>query len=305
MMVKGTAFALLLCLGSALGQDNSLPVSVSPQPGTLSQAQIQQLLRTVADNDIENDKKLLNYTYIERGIEDKLDGKGAVKSSESKTYEILEIYNEPVRRLIAKDDKPISDKDAAKEEEKIQKIIDKRKNESEEDRQKRIKDEEKEVEQNRQFEKEVADAYDFKLLGVEPIEGRDAYVIAAEPRPGFQPHLKDARILPKFRFKAWIDKDELQWARLEAECIDTVSFGVFLARIHKGSRLELEQIRINNEVWLPKHVSVKFDARIALMKELAENLDFTYRDYKKFRTASRILPLAEDQNPHPAGSSEQ
>ena len=34
--------------------------------------------------------------------------------------------------LIAKDDKPLSEKDAAKEEERIQKLIDKRKNESEE-----------------------------------------------------------------------------------------------------------------------------------------------------------------------------
>jgi hypothetical protein len=283
-------FLAFLFVGStapALAQSSTpLPVTA----GTLSQQQIQQLIRTVADKDIENDKKLTDYTYVEHGVEQRLDGKGRVKSTESKTYEILEIAGEQVRRLIAKDGKPLSAKDAAKEDEKIQKIIDKHQNESEEERRKQQEKEAKEVEENRQFEKEVADAYNFTLTGIEQYEGRDTYVIEATPRPGFQPHVKDANLLPKFKFRAWIDKDELQWAKIEIEAIDTVSFGLFLARIHKGTRIVIEQTRINDEVWLPKHVEVKFDARIALFKELAANLDFVYSDYKKFRTDIKILP---------------
>src|SRR5579871_6708359 len=131
--------AYVLLAASCLAQAQTtapLPSSLATS-GLLSQEQIQQLIRTVADKDIENDKKLTNYTYIEHGVEQKLDGKGTVKSTESKTYEILEIHGEQIRRLIAKDDKPLSAKDAAKEEEKIQKIIDKEKNESDEDRRKR------------------------------------------------------------------------------------------------------------------------------------------------------------------------
>ena len=93
--------------------------------------------------------------------------------------------------------------------------------------------------------------------------GREAYVIDAEPRPGFEPHRKEAKILPKFRFRVWIDKDEAEWVKLDAECIDTVSVGWFLARIHKGSRMLIEQTRVNNEVWLPKHVALKLDARLS------------------------------------------
>jgi hypothetical protein len=296
---------LILSAGSLLAQSLPEPASLPSLPATLTQEQIRQLFRTVADKDIENDKKLLNYTYTEHGVENKLDGKGEVKSSESKTYEILEIYGDPVRRLIAKDDKPVDAKEAAKEDEKIQKIIDKRKSESDEERNQRLKEEQKQVEDNRQFEKEVADAYTFTLLGIEQVAGRDTYVITADPRPGFEPHIKDAKMLPKFRFKAWIDKDELQWTKLDAECVDTVSFGLFLARIHKGSRLELEQTRVNNEVWLPKHVSVKVDARIALLKEVSENLDFTYRDYKKFGSESKVVPIGEVQTPGPPGDPPQ
>ena len=55
----------------------------------------------------------------------------------------MELYGEQVQRVIEKDDKALDTKDAAKEEEKIQKIIDKRKNESESDRKKREEKEEK------------------------------------------------------------------------------------------------------------------------------------------------------------------
>src|SRR3984885_13161454 len=102
----------------------SLPDLKPDAHGALSQEQMHRLLRVVADKDIENDKRLRNYTYIEREVENRLDGKGQTKSTETRTYEIMEIYGEQVQRLIQKDDKPLSQRDAAKEEEKIQKIID-------------------------------------------------------------------------------------------------------------------------------------------------------------------------------------
>lgn len=267
-----------------------MPVDLTPDAnGSLSQEQMQRLMRVVADKDVENDKRLRNYTYVERDEEHRLDGKGNVKSTEIKTYDVMELYGEQVQRLIAKDDKPLDAKEAAKESEKIQKIIDKRKDESEDERRKRELKEEKEEEEGRKFVREIADAYNFRLVGTESMEGREAWVIDAEPRPGYEPHLKYANLLPKFRGRVWIDKEDTQWAKLDVECIDTVSFGLFLARFHKGSRIMIEQTRVNDEVWLPKHFAVKVDMRLALLKEYNLEQDSTFRDYKKFRTATRIV----------------
>jgi hypothetical protein len=271
----------------------SVPDLKPDAQGAISQEQMQQLFRVVAANDLENDKRLRNYTYVERDDEHKLDGDGQIKSSDVKSYEVLELYGEQVRRLTEKDDKPLDSKDAAKEEEKLQKIIDKRKEETDDARQKREDKEEKDREHDRQFVREVADAYNFHLVGTEVLEGRDAWVIDAEPRPGYEPHMKDAKFLPKFRFRAWIDKGEAQWAKLDVECIETVSIGLFLARIHKGSRIVIEQKRVNDEVWLPLHVSLKIDARVALLKEDRVEQDVTFRDYKKFRASTRIVNLGE------------
>ena len=267
--------------------------TASDKPTTLSQQQIRDLIRLCAENDLKNDKLLRDYTYVERQVTRHVDGKGQVKSTETKTYDELQIYGEPVEKLIAKDDKPLSAKDAQKEDEKIQKLIDKRKDESDADRQKRLEKEEKDREEERQFVREVADAFNFKFVGIEQLDGRDNYVIDGDPKPGYQPVHREAKILPKLRFRVWIDRTDSQVAKVDAEMIDTASFGLFLARLHKGSRILIEQARVNDEVWLQKHVTVKMDARIALLKDFNVDMDITDRDYKKFRTETKIVGVGE------------
>jgi hypothetical protein len=273
--------------------DSPIPDLTTGADGKLSQEQMRQLFRVVADKDIENEKRQRDYTYIDREVQNKLDGKGQTKSTEVKTYEILEIYGEPVQRLIEKDDKPLDAKESAKEEEKIQKIIDKRKNESDEDRRKREEKAVKEREDGRKFVREVADAFDFKLVGTEEVGGREAWVIDGEPRPGFEPHMKESKFLSKFHGRVWIDKTDLQLAKMDIEAIDTVSVGWVLARIHKGTRVMLEQTRVNDEVWLPRHVTFKVDARVALFKGFNIDGDQEYRDYRKFRTSAKIVGMGE------------
>jgi hypothetical protein len=268
------------------------PLDLTPGAnGALSQEQMQQLFRVVAEKDDENNKKLRDYTYIEREVETKLDGKGDAKSTETTTYDVLEINGEQVQRLIAKGDKPLDAKEAAKEEEKIQKIIDKRKGESDGDRKKREERDEKNREEGHKFVHEVADAYNFKLVGMENLGGREAWVIDGEPRPGFEPHLRESKFLSKFRGRVWIDKGDLQLAKMDVECIDTVSLGLFLARVHKGTRVTLQQTRVNDEVWLPQQLSVKIDVRLALFKEIRVGEEQTFSEYKKFRASSRVVSV--------------
>ena len=264
-------------------------------PGSLTNDQIKQLMNQAAEHDIENDKRQRNYTYTEREEQHTLDGKGQIKSTETKTIEIMMLYGEQVERLLEKNDKPLSDKDKAKEEEKLQKIIEKRKNETEEQRKKHLQREEKDREHDREFVRDVGDAYTFRLAGMDQFDGRNAYVIDAEPRPGFEPHHKDAKLLSKFRFRIWIDAAEKQWVKLDAQCIDTVSWGLFLARIHKGSRIVIENTRVNEEVWLPKHLDLRVDVRLALLKNFNVNIDLSYREYKKFRTDTKIVGMGEVQ----------
>ncbi len=263
---------------------------LTPDPhGALSQQQMMDLFRVVADRDIQNQKRLRDYTYVERDETHDLDGSGKVTKTESETFEIMEIYGRQVRRKIAKDDKPLSEKEAAKEEEKIQKAMDERKNESEGEREKREKKQRKQEDEDRKWVREIADAYNFRLVGTEQIDGRDNWVIEGEPRPGFHPEMRFANYMPDFHGRVWIDKQDLQLSKMDIECIQNLSWGLVVARVHKGTRVVLEQTRINDEVWLPKHQAVKLSARVGLFKSLHLDEDDTFRDYKKFRATARVV----------------
>jgi hypothetical protein len=109
--------------------------------------------------------------------------------------------------------------------------------------------------------------------------------------------MKEAKFLTKFRGRVWVDKSDLQLSKMDVEAVDTVSLGWVLARIHKGAHIMFEQTRVNDEVWLPAHVSFKFDARIALLKGYNIDGDQTFRDYKKFRTDTKILGYGELKQP--------
>ena len=293
---------LLAAFAAFAHQDHAAPATPgsSSQPdltpdanGKLSQEQMRQLVNIVTESYRANYKKERDYTYVERDEENKLDGNGEVKSTAAKTFEVMELYGEQVRRLIEKDDKPLSEKEAAKEEKRIEELTAKRKGELADERAKRQAAEEKQREKNREFVREVADAYNFQLVGSEVLGGRDNWVIAGEPRPEFQAHLKDAEILSRFHGRLWIDKTEFQLTKMDVEALGTVSFGWVLARLHKGTRFVLERARVNEEVWLPQHLTFKFDARIALFKGYNERDEQTYRDYKKFRATARIVDLGE------------
>jgi hypothetical protein len=67
----------------------------------------------------------------------------------------------------------------------------------------------------------------------------------------------------------------LQWKKADIQFIDTVSFGLILARLHKGSRVVIEMARVNGEVWLPQRLEIKVDVRLALLKGLNMDLDFS------------------------------
>jgi hypothetical protein len=281
----------------AVPADNTPPrLDLTPDAnGNLSQEQMRALTRVVAQNYRDNYKKLRDYTYIDREVTHKLDSNGQVKSTETKTFEVMELYGEPVARLVEKDDKPLNEKDGAKEEERIQKLAEKRRDESDEDRAKRQAEREKARQKRREFVSEVGDAYNFRLIGSEVLNGRDTWVIAGEPSPDFQAHLREAQMLSKFHGRMWIDKKELQFAKMDIEAIDTVAIGWVLARIHKGTRIVFEQTRVNDEVWLPQHYEARVDIRIALFKSDNEEDEGIFRDYKKFRTSSKIVDMGEVQ----------
>lgn len=256
-----------------------------------------EIVRRAMEMDQRNFELARNYTYQEHRVFKTLDKHGKEKHKQIETYDWTILYGEPYSRLIQKDDKPLKPKDEKKEQEKVDKFIAKRKNETPEERKKRLDKEDKERREDRAFATEVVKAYDFRIVGEEQVSGRDTYVIDATARTDFHPTQPHADILPKLKGKVWIDKQDYGWARIQAQTTDTISWGLFILRIHKGSQVTLEQTRVNNEIRLPSKLAVTGGARVALLVNADVDLQSDYSNYKKFTAGSRILPGVTEVDP--------
>jgi hypothetical protein len=244
-----------------------------------------EIVKKSIDRDITNFDHLKNYTYRQREEDRAYDGKGNVKHHESETSEILILVGRPYEKLIAKNDKPLSEKDARKEQDKLDKELAKRQNMSEKDKAKL----DKERAESREFLRELPDAFTFKLLGEDTVSGKPAWIIDAEPRADFKPKHSRAKLLTKVRAKIWIDKGEYQWVKAEAETLDVMSFGLALLRVAPGTTIQFEQNRVNDEVWLPGSIHLKGGARIGYVLKMRAEVDVNYSEYRKFQSDSRIV----------------
>jgi hypothetical protein len=253
-----------------------------------------EIMRRAVQIDHGNRERVRSYTCQNRQVIKHLGKNGEVKSTEIKTFDINFYFGEEYQRLVAIDDKPLDEKEAKKEEEKLNKFLAKYRDESEHDREKRLAKEKKEREEGRRFLLDVVNAYDFRLVGDETIEGVETYVIEGTPRPDFHPTEPHADMLKKIKGKAWIEKKNYNWVKVEAEAMDTISFGLFLFRIHPGSRFAFQQTFVNNEVWIMKRLDIHGGARIALFKN--ENIDQedVLSNFKKFVTSVKILPGSQE-----------
>ena len=274
-------------------EDESLSAKLPPTND------VKEIVRRATEMDHHNFERAQKYTCVQRQVVKQLDKHGNVKSTEIKTYDINFYFGEFYPKLTQIDDKPLSEKEQKKEDEKLEKFLDKRRNENDEERQKRLDKQKKEREESRAFVRDVVNAYDFKLVGEDNVSGADTWIIEATPRPDFKPTQPHADILKKIKGRMWIEKKDYNWVKVEAEATDTISFGLFLFRIHPGSRFVLETQHVNNEFWAVHRLYVNGSARIALVKnEIAEQED-VFSNFKKFSSTVKILPGLREVEPAP------
>jgi len=286
------------------------PVDASPQEAGESEAaklpptsDPREIVRRSVEVDHHNFERARKYTCTQHEIIKHVDKQGKVKSTEVKTFDINFYFGELYSRLVQVDDKPLSDKEQKKEDEKLEKFLSKRRRESEEDRAKRAEKEKKEREEGRAFVRDVINAYDFRLLGDDQVSGEETWVIEATPHKDFKPTQPHADILKKIKGRMWIEKKDYNWVKVEAESFDTISFGLFLFRIHPGSRFVLETQHINQELWAMKRLYINGSARIALLKNEAIEQEDEFSNFKKFSTSVKILPgvkeVPAEEKPQP------
>lgn len=258
-------------------------------PLALSAQDAREIVRRAVQLDQRNAELERNYTHLERQEVRMLDGSGKVKSKESKTFDLTWLEGSPYRKLVARNDQPLSRTEQQKESDKENRELELRRKQTKEEREQRLIAWQQRQQKRREPFKELPDAFDFRISGEESMNGRPAYVIDATPKPGYKPKLASASYFPKIKGRLWIDKESYQPVRVDLETLDTISFAGFLVRLSKGTHLTVEMALVNNETWFPKRAVLHGSLRVLFVKGYRGDIDYTFSDYRKFSAESRVV----------------
>lgn len=196
---------------------------------------------------------------------------------ETDVSEVVPLDGTPYDLPVKKDGQPLSPAAKRREERKFQHTARERAEESPAEREARIR----KYENERAFIRDIPRAYKFRLEGEESVNGRPAWVVSMTPRPEFTAATPHGNMLNHIEGKLWIDKQDVQWSRAEAYVMDPIGVGWILARIEKGTRFILEQTRVADGLWLPKHLTVEGTALVMMVHAKPLNEEVTWSGYHR------------------------
>ena len=258
----------------------------------LAQTDAREIVRRAVAEEESNWTVARNYGFVERVDARGLDYRGMLKSQDVRSYDVILVEGSPYRRLAERNGAPLSASEAKKEQEKLARSVSERSRESAAQRRLRLAEYENRPKWQREAWHELPDAFDFRLAGEEGAGLHKMFVIEATARAGYQGRTTTAKALPHLRGKLWIAQRDYHLAKAEVEVMDTISVGLFLVRLAKGSRAAFEHVRVNETVWLPRRVHISASARVGLLKVIRFEQEFRYSECYEFQTRASSVPQA-------------
>jgi hypothetical protein len=288
-----TVLALAVCALAPAAFAQQEPPSEPPLPD--ARAFLDEVRRHIHTDDYLLDQ----YTFIERRTEQQFDKKGRVKEEKREVYEVYPSARprHTYRKLVERDGRPISAEELAEQDREHEKKVARASRDGAAEEEKRRKRAAERQRREQEVVDEIFRAYDVTLMAREVIEGRSAIVVDFRPRPGFKPSNRIGKILHKFTGRAWVDEEDYQVVRAEAQLIDTFSYGLgVLARLYEGATASFLRRKVNGEVWLPAEARFRGHARLLLLKGIRVDSRSEYSDYKKFEVATDSAITAEEMS---------
>ena len=257
--------------------------------GLYGQVDAREIIRHAVAADELNWRIARNYTFLQRVELRRLDAQGRMKISEVRTYDVTLQQGTPYRQLVQRDDRPLAATEEKREQECLAKSIAERRQETEAERARRLSAYERRPDWQREAWNELPDAFDFRLAGEGGLDGHRSFIIEAMPRPGYQPRSSTAKVFRSIKGRFWVDQRDRQIVKVEVEVIDTISVGLFLVRVAKGSHATLEMTSALDGVWLPDRLQVSASARLGLLKALRIEQTTHYSRYSSVPADARAI----------------
>ncbi|MBS1814304.1 MAG: hypothetical protein JSS87_05470 [Acidobacteria bacterium] len=274
-------------------------LALSPISKAQAIPDIATLMHDVEHNQKASEDLRKHYFYRATTRTEETDNKGNIKKVETSVSEIFTRKGVIVSRLIEKDGKPLSEKDARKEEECIEKDVEKA-----------IKKREKLQAEGKHTNGNGEDVLTISRileLGTftnprrETFKGRPAIVVDYAGDRNAKTRNRFEDVFKLLAGTIWIDEQTRALVRGEGHVTDNFHVGGgLLVNVHEGFRFSFEQTYVNNEVWLPSVVEGEGSARIFLFFKIQGRQRTTFSKYRKFSASATILPGVTEVKDAPA-----
>ncbi len=247
-----------------------------------------------AKEKLASDERLqVRYTYKLRRTEMGRNPFGRIGTGDTNFYEV---YPSPVLELtyyrhIATNGVPVSERDLAgqdrRQRAKVDDYVRRLMGESARDRQRRLDQDSVVGEREQRMVEDVVATLDYRLERRDTLDGRPTIIVAFAPKPGARPWTGEGRLVKHFKGRVWIEEHEKQIMRVEAEAIDTISFGLgFVARIYQGTKGVFTRRQMPDGVWLPAGARLTGTGRAMWFRRFDIDFASEYFDYQPIDPAS-------------------
>ena len=204
-----------------------------------------------------------DYLYERRMAKRELTVEGKVRVQSVTTMRRDPWEELAVMRVIAKDDKPLTAEESAKQEERLRRgVIEMRRT----PRKPKFEEE--------TWMDELPDALEFRHVGEEMRHGRPADMYTFEPRVGYRAKSLRAKAFANIKGKVWVDQAEGEMTKLDVEVVDAINVGFgLLGKLEKGTHFEMERKKWQSGVWFEEWQRVRYDLRMMMVKSLRQEIE--------------------------------
>ncbi len=238
---------------------------------------LQALVASVQANQKTLDKTRENYTYREIQVIREMDKHGAVKKQKTKDYYVFFVNGHPIERLVSEDGKPLSPKDAAKEQGHTQYKV-------------------QQAEHTPPGESLNArhTVTIGRLLAIDrfmnerrvSIDNRATIALDFIGDRKASTHGMAEDAVKHLSGTVWIDERDREVRRLKATLDSPLHLELGLVSLSQGSTFTFDQKLVNNEVWLPTGATVRIEAHAAFFLGYHILVTVTDDSYQRFHTSA-------------------
>lgn len=257
--------------------------------------ELKALMHEVITHQRAAEERQKDYIFREVHKVDELGSHNEIKKSYTIEYDIFWLQGVRVEKMVRRDNRDLTPAELKKEDEKVDKQVEKGKKRQQ-------KQAEKADEANPDLQEEtrlsrMLEVGSFSNMRRETLNGRPTLLVDFTGDP------KAKKRMPIHDMDGTIAVDETDRAveQVKGEFVnDFKILGGLAVKIDKGTRFELHNTKVNDEVWLPANFTLEGQARVLLL--LAGHVHFAAKDtdYRKFKASSRILPGFTESKPETA-----